>query len=237
MFWIQVGFSRAECWGLADTIRAGAEGRAIQVRAFGKIYYSRAPFYFFPGIVAAKLPIGLLLLSLAGFALLIAGRIGKETAPSILIIAAFTLIFLGVLMTGSNYAGIRHALPLFPFMALMGAVPVSLAAKTRSKSLAVIAGAFLVLGAASAIPQMRPWEYFNEIAGGAKNGYLYFNDEGVDLSQRVAEMAAYYHSQLEPNADVPFVAYFSNSQDIKAVGWIMPAAIQLAMIRSSTSSR
>ena len=140
-------------------------------------------------------------------------------------------------MTGSNYAGIRHALPLFPFMALMGAVPVSLAAKTRSKSLAVIAGAFLVLAAASAIPQMRPWEYFNEIAGGAKNGYLYFNDEGVDLSQRVAEMAAYYHSQLEPNADVPFVAYFSNSQDIKARGWIMPAAIQLAMIRSSTSSR
>jgi hypothetical protein len=30
---------------------------------------------------------------------------------------------------------------------------------------------------------MRPWEYFNEIVG-SKNAYLYFSDEGVDLSQR-----------------------------------------------------
>ena len=211
-------FPRAYVWGLADTIRAGAEGRAIQVRAFGNIYYSRAPLYFFPGVVAAKLPIGLLLLSLAGIGLLIAGRIGKEMARLLLIIAAFTLIFLCVLMTGSSYAGVRHALPLFPFVVIMAAAAVHVAARSSSKVPAAAVALLFVLAAASAVPQMRPWEYFNEMAGGANDGYLYFNDEGVDLSQRVAEMANYYHSELEPNGDVPFVAYFSNSRDVKSRG-------------------
>jgi tetratricopeptide (TPR) repeat protein len=65
---------------------------------------------------------------------------------------------------------------------------------------------------------MRPWEYFNEMAGGAENGYKYFNDEGVDLSQRVGEMAAYYHAYLEPNGQVPAVFYFSKSRDVRSRG-------------------
>jgi hypothetical protein len=211
-------FPRAYVWGLADTIRAGAEGRAIQVRAFGSSYYSRAPLYFFPGIVAAKLPIGLLLLFLLGIGLLIAGRVESETARPLLVILVLTLIYLCTLMTGSTYAGVRHALPLFPLVAIMGAVVFYVAALSRSKILAATAGVLVVLAAASAVPQMRPWEYFNEMAGGAKNGYLYFNDEGVDLSQRVAEMANYYHSELEPNGEIPFIAYFSNSRDIRSRG-------------------
>jgi hypothetical protein len=50
---------------------------------------------------------------------------------------------------------------------------------------------------------MRPWEYFNELIGGAKNGYLYFSDEGVDGWQRSKELAAYYHQVLEPRAKYP----------------------------------
>jgi hypothetical protein len=54
---------------------------------------------------------------------------------------------------------------------------------------------------------MRPWEYFNEIIGGAKNGYLYFSDEGVDIWQRGKEIAEYYHRVLEPSGEVPILSY------------------------------
>jgi hypothetical protein len=47
-----------------------------------------------------------------------------------------------------------------------------------SKSVAwkVAGGAFLAIAALSALPVMRPWEYFNEIIGRASRAYLYFSD-------------------------------------------------------------
>jgi tetratricopeptide (TPR) repeat protein len=53
---------------------------------------------------------------------------------------------------------------------------------------------------------MRPWEYFNEIVG-SKHAYLYFSDEGVDLSQRGNELEEYYHRVLEPSGEVPLLGY------------------------------
>ena len=215
-------FPRAYIWGLADTVRAGLEGRAIQVRAFGTIYYSKAPFYFFPGIIAAKLPIGLSLLAVAGLLLLITRRVPRDSLPAIAVLAVFSLIFLGFLISGSSYAGVRHALPLFPFVAVFAALAIYAAVTSRSYVWRGAVSLMLIAAATSAVTQIRPWEYFNELAGGAENGYLYFNDEGVDLSQRVGEMATYYHQQLEPSGDIPFLAYFSNPADRKARGmdWV-----------------
>lgn len=211
-------FPRAYVWGLADTIRAGVEGRAIQVRAFGTSYYSKAPFYFFPGIVAAKLPIGLLLLSLTGFLVLIFRKVPDEYYFPVAVVTAFTAIFLVFLIRGSTYAGVRHATPLFPFVTVLGAIAIDWAWRSRSYLIGAGTALFLVGAILSAVPQMRPWEYFNELAGGAENGYKYFNDEGVDLSQRIGEAAKYYHSELESKGDVPLLLYFSNSNDRKARG-------------------
>ena len=211
-------FPRSYIWGLADTIRAGVEGRAIPILAFGKQYYAKAPFYFFPGIVAAKLPVGLLLLSIIGGVLLVARVLPHEYLAPFLVVTAFSAIFLFFLMRGSSYAGVRHALPLFPFVALLGAFAIVRIMRSRIIALQ-IGGALLLLAAiVSAVPQMRPWEYFNEIAGGAENGALYFNDEGVDLSQRIGEVAEYYHRELEPKGEIPFIAYFSNFADRKVRG-------------------
>ena len=215
-------FPRAYIWGLADTIRAGVEGRAIPVLAFGSAYYAKAPFYFFPGIMAAKLPIGLLVLSIIGGVLLIARRLPREYVAPFLVVAAFSAIFLFFLIRGSSYAGVRHALPLYPFVALLGAFAIYAALRSRNYIFGGAAALLILVAIASAVPQMRPWEYFNEIAGGTANGYLYFNDEGVDLSQRVAEMADYYHRELEPNREIPFITYFSNLADRNARGmdWV-----------------
>ncbi|MEO8574873.1 MAG: hypothetical protein ABI481_12985 [Pyrinomonadaceae bacterium] len=211
-------FPRAYLWGMADTIRAGVEGRAIQVRAFGEEYYAKAPFYFFPGVVAAKLPIGLSLLALAGAILLLIRRTTPEAKVGVAAYTVFALVFLGFLIRGSSYAGVRHALPLIPFAGMFAAFTIYFAAKSSSLIARIAVGLLLAVAIGSAVPKMRPWEYFNELAGGAGNGYLYFNDEGVDLSQRVGDAARFYHEELEPKGDVPYLAYFSNSNDRKARG-------------------
>lgn len=215
-------FPRSYIWGLADTIRAGVEGRAIPVLAFGQQYYSKAPFYFFPGIVAAKLPVGLLILSIIGAVLLIAGRLPREYVAPFLVVTAFTALFLFFLIRGSSYAGVRHALPLFPFAALLGAFAMVWLMRSRIVPLQLGSVLLVVAAIVSAVPQMRPWEYFNEFVGGAEKGYLYFNDEGVDLSQRIAEVANYYHRELEPKGEIPYLSYFSNPADRKARGmdWV-----------------
>lgn len=211
-------FPRAYLWGMADTIRAGVEGRAIQVRAFGQEYYSKAPFYFFPGVVAAKLPIGLFLLTLGGLIFLVFRGTTPEARVGIAAYTVFAVIFLGFLIRGSSYAGVRHALPLIPFAGMFAAFAIYFAVKSSSLIARSSVAILLVAAMISAVPQMRPWEYFNELAGGAEDGYLYFNDEGVDLSQRVGEAARFYHDELEAKGDIPFFAYFSNSNDRKARG-------------------
>ncbi|MBA3351047.1 MAG: hypothetical protein H0U23_01240, partial [Blastocatellia bacterium] len=215
-------FPRAYTWGMADTIRAGVEGRAIQVRAFGTSYYAKAPIYFFPGVIAAKLPIGLLALSLLGAVFLIARKLPGDWLIPFLCVTAFSALFLFFLMRGSSYAGVRHALPLYPFMAILGGFAIARAVRMQSLVLRSSVGLLLLVAAVSAVPQMRPWEYFNEVAGGSENAYLYFNDEGVDLSQRIGEVADYYHRELKPSGEIPFIAYFSNSTDRKARGmdWV-----------------
>jgi tetratricopeptide (TPR) repeat protein len=84
---------------------------------------------------------------------------------------------------------------------------VQLGLSSNSKVAKAAVAAALVAAALSALPVMRPWEYFNEIIGGTKNGYLYFSDEGVDIWQRGKEIAEYYHHVLEPSGEVPIVSY------------------------------
>src|SRR3546814_831239 len=58
---------RAYLWGLADTVRTGVEGRGIGMHfVWGKVHYGHPPWFSWPAILAAKLPLGLLVLALAG---------------------------------------------------------------------------------------------------------------------------------------------------------------------------
>jgi len=72
-----------------------------------------------------------------------------------------------------------------------------------------------VLACASAVPVLRPWEYFNEFVGGTKNGYKYFSDEGVDLGQRTKEIVDYYRKFLKPAGEMPTLIYESSDEELK----------------------
>lgn len=210
---------RAYIWGLADTIRAGIEGRAQFRLAFGRLYYKREPKYFFPGVIGVKLPIGLSVLVLMGLALFFARRLPREWILAVGMVLLASVWFVGVLSSGSSYGGIRHALPVVVLLAVMGGITTHAAVPSNSKLLrAVVAVAFLV-AAASALPVMRPWEYYNEIVGGGQNAYLYFNDEGIDVNQRDKEIIRYYHQILQPAGELPYLGYGMSEAEAKARGF------------------
>jgi Dolichyl-phosphate-mannose-protein mannosyltransferase len=197
---------RPYIWGFADTIRAGLEGRTDPITAFGRPYVRTAPTYFFPAVILLKLPIGLDLLVLIGMFFFVRRRLSPESNAGLSMVLAASALFLVVLASGSTYAGIRHALPIVVLLAIIGGVAIDAGVSSTSRTWKVVVMLALIVAAISALPVMRPWEYFNEIVG-SKNAYLYFSDEGVDLSQRGDELEEYYHRVLEPSGEVPLLGY------------------------------
>lgn len=206
---------RAYLWGFADTVHAGMEGRLTGQLIFGKSYPRKGPKYFFPAMLAVKLPIGLTVLTLLGLLLFFARKLPAEWNLPAAVVLAAAIFFLLVLASGATYAGIRHALPVLVLLAIFAGAFVGRALASSSKALKIVAALALVLAAASAVPVLRPWEYFNELIGGTHNAYKYFDDEGVDLAQRTKEMVAYYRRFVKPTGEIPNLVYWSSEQELK----------------------
>jgi hypothetical protein len=213
---------RAYIWGFADTVHAGLEGRAISQLAFGRLYYARAPWYFFPGVLAVKLPLGLSLLTVLGGILFLGRHLPREWTTPACVLWGAAICFLFVLKSGATYAGVRHALPEVPFLAVLGGMASYKALTSHNLSRKTIVAFAFLAACISAVPVLRPWEYYNEIVGGTAKGYLYFDDEGVDLGQRGKEMADYYHAVIQPTGEVPLVNYPIQPAERKArdIDWL-----------------
>jgi hypothetical protein len=195
---------RSYLWGLADILHVGVEG--IRPVFFLGHNLKRAPFYFFPTVLLVKVPLGLLALAFAGGVLVLSTRNWAGTGP-LLVSVLFACLLLAMLMIGTSaYAGIRHGLIVLPSLAVLAAAALAIAWQRKSRML--LAGIALAAFAAvaSAVPVLRPWEYYNEIVG-MQNAWQYFGDEGADSGQRTKEIAAYYHRYLEPKGELPYVDY------------------------------
>jgi 4-amino-4-deoxy-L-arabinose transferase-like glycosyltransferase len=198
---------RAYIWGLADTTRAGMEGRGIRVYFFGRTYRDRGPFYYFPAVIAAKVPIGILALALAGVALVMMRRTPQVWRLPLAALTLLAILFLAALIRGVSYGGIRHALTIVVVVALFASVAATLAFTASSNRLKFAAAAALIVAIVSAVPRIRPWEYFNEFVGGPDGGYMRLGDEGVDVGQRDLDYFRYYRMNLQPRGEVPYLFY------------------------------
>ncbi len=198
---------RAYLWGLADTLRAGVEGRDFGIYFWDRLYIRKTPFYFFPAVLLVKMPIGLTVLSLVGLGFLLLNKVPRQWTAALGVVVGFAVFMLVVLASAnSGYAGMRHALPVVPPLAVLGAVAMVRAAEGHSGMLSISIAVVSVAAIASAVPVMRPWEYYNELIG-AKNAYRHFNDESLEVEQRTKELAAYYHGYLERKGVIPYVDY------------------------------
>jgi tetratricopeptide (TPR) repeat protein len=206
---------RPYIWGLADTIRGGVEGRPDSMLAFGRLYYKKAPRYFFPSVIALKLPLGLILLVLLGMSVLATHQLPHDCRQAATVVLAACVWYLLVLSLGSTYAGIRHALPALVLLSILGGIPLGASRSSSSKPLKIAVMLAFIAAAVSALPVLRPWEYYNEIIG-RQRAYLYFNDEGVDLGQRGKELTRYYRRVLLPAGILPYLDYHLSIGEAKA---------------------
>jgi len=83
--------------------------------------YDGGRWYFFPVALLVKTPIPLLLLSLSGAAWLLIKRSGLWDRRTVFLIAG-VVGPLTVGMAGSMNLGLRHVLPVYPFLAMLAAV-------------------------------------------------------------------------------------------------------------------
>ena len=198
---------RSYLWGLADILHVGVEGRVTPMFFLGRTYMQRAPFYFFPTVLLVKIPLGLIALALIGLVLAFATHDWPGREP-LLVILLFGCLLLAMLIKGtSSYAGMRHALIVLPSIAVTAAAALAIAWERKSRILLAVIALVVLVGVASAIPVLRPSEYYNELVGGTENAWHHLSDESMESGQRTKELAAYYHQYLEPKGEIPYVEY------------------------------
>ena len=199
---------RPYVWGFADIIRTGMEGRAYSTLAFGRLTFMEKRPLIFPGYLAVKLPIALMILSLFGCVVVFRREVAKadkQTACVLLSLAGFLLIILA--RSNAEWAGVRHAITACMVMSIMAGFGARFLLSLRTKAIPVAAFAAIVGACIPALAVERPWEYHNILGGGTKNAYRYFRNDGVGIGQRDKEIAEYCRTKLEPTGEVPWIGY------------------------------
>jgi tetratricopeptide (TPR) repeat protein len=156
---------------------------------FGQMSFGHGKWLYFPVAFAVKTPLPTLLLLLATLVLWILDRNQRkaETALFIPVVVYFSL----AVWSGMNI-GLRHILPIYPFLfVIVGGTAIKLwQAKTRMaySILAVLCAWYIV---SSVVTYPSYLTFFNEIAGGARNGHKILLDSNLDWGQDLKGLKAW----------------------------------------------
>lgn len=208
---------RSYLWGLADVARASWQGRGYGLFAFGRSH-TKTPFYFFPGLLLVKLPIGFLLLAATGGLLLI-GRTTRHDLSVFAPLLLLSLLFFAALAgSDAGYAGVRHALPVFPAVALLAGAGLLFGLESRNVFVRAGVGIAFLAALVPSITAPHPWEYANLMAGGTSHAYRLFNDEGVDIGQRSSDLIRLCRERLRATGETPYIDYPLSTAEARAAG-------------------
>jgi len=208
---------RAYLWGLADTLRAGVEGRPIWINVFGHSYQGKAPAWVPFAFLLVKLPLGFIALSAAGLAALLLRRLPRELAEPLSLFAIVMLLFMAfIAQNGIFYAGLRHWLFAVPLLAVIAAVVAMQMLESGKLWVRAVPVLLVVWIAVNVLPQRRIWEYHNALAGGSEEAWRTFDNESVDLGQRSGELIAFAKANISPAE--PIINYWVLQEHLKAEG-------------------
>ena len=188
---------------------------ATQRTAFGNTVYfmgmvsASGWWYYFPIVYLLKVPLSFHILTLITILILLfiikkPFWVKPRKRIRVWILNHFTefsmLVFLGIYwsvsMSGNLNIGIRHILPTFPFMYML--VSAGIANWTeridnlpKTKRIVNLLLPFLILWYIGSSLAGFPYylSYFNELAGGPKNGYKYVVDSNYDWGQDLRRLA------------------------------------------------
>jgi len=203
--------------GLASVIRQSAVGGGVNY-LFGRTSVHGFPLYFFVAF-AVKSTIAFLVVT--AVVLLSFSRRPRIFADE----ARLFLLPVGVLFLssiGSAYnIGIRHMLPVYPFLALCGAAVFARAASSEParRRVGLVAAALTVLPLLSAgeLLRIHPHElsYFNVLAGGPEGGRRILSDSNVDWGLDLKRLA---RELARRRAKSPTIVYFGGDDVLFRTG-------------------
>ncbi|MFZ2188324.1 MAG: glycosyltransferase family 39 protein [Candidatus Moraniibacteriota bacterium] len=136
----------------------------------------------------------------------------------ILAMFAFILLYAYISITGNLNIGFRHLFPILPFAYILTAKIIidfcekrkNLPAKILSLSIVLIFSLLLIIETVTAYPYYM--SYFNQTAGGPKNGYNFVTDSNADWGQDLKRLQPFLDEH--PEIDKIRVDYFGGA-DIK----------------------
>jgi 4-amino-4-deoxy-L-arabinose transferase-like glycosyltransferase len=155
-------------------------------------------WYYFPVAFALKTSIPFLLAALAGVVwgawLLVARRDYR-----FLLLVVPPVLYTALAMQSHVNIGIRHLLPAFPFLAILGGALLDRVARVERRRGLAIATVALTLGLAAAeairaFPDYVP--YMNQLAS-RRPHWWYLSDSNVEWGDDVQELARYLHARGE----------------------------------------
>jgi 4-amino-4-deoxy-L-arabinose transferase-like glycosyltransferase len=155
---------------------------------FGK-YYETAQWFYFPSIFVIKSSLAFLLLcSLVPFSTALWRKEVRREVLCLLIPPAFYLSM--AMFSAVNY-GVRHLLPIYPFLIVLAALGAwNLGQRHRAlAALVAFLVVFHVVSSVRAFPNYIP--YANELWGGPRNVHRVLADSNVDWGQGLKAMKAY----------------------------------------------
>jgi hypothetical protein len=189
----------AYLYGLADV---GFTADFSHTYLLGKVY-PHGVWYYFPVAFLIKASLALiLLLLLVPLAIVLHWAKSRRELLSLTIPA---LIYLAVAMASRMNIGVRHILPVFPFLfVLAGWAAAKLIERRRSWAYVIVAALlFDVVSSVRAFPVYVA--YANELWGGPANTYKYLSDSNADWAQQLKAVKKYLDGRGVKNC---WFAYF-----------------------------
>lgn len=157
---------------------------------------------FFVVALLLKTPLPLLLLASAGLIALLRRR-GWLAEVSLWLVPA---VYFTTSLTSSLNIGYRHILPMLPFLYVWGGTAVLLAKHRWQKAAGLTLFAWLVVASWGIYPYYLT--YFNELAGGPRNGLNYLVVSDLDWGQDLPGLGDYV---AQNNVDEVYLSYFGTT--------------------------
>jgi hypothetical protein len=158
-------------------------------------------WYYFPVAFALKTTIPFLVTSIGGLVWAVI-QVFRGKRYVLLYALLPGVLYLGLTMTSHLNIGVRHLLPMFPFVAVTGAALVAalVEAGTRRSRVLGVSCALVLLApslaiAISTFPNYLT--YFNPLAGGSERGWQKLSDSNVETGQEVKPLARYLQARGE----------------------------------------
>ncbi len=177
-------------------------------------------WYYFPVALILKSSPGLLLILALAIGCLLRGRASgplRDTLPAVIGAAG---ILCAAMMSRIDI-GIRHVLPIFPFLALIGSSLFARDGPTRKRPIAALAAALLLWHGVDSLAAHPDYlAYFTPFVRGHEAHYLL--DSNLDWGQDLARLARYARAH---NIDKVHLSYFGFvSPEVLDLGNVVPLA-------------